>query len=289
MIAVDFAQDRSPSKLYDDHGLGGRSDVVLTDEGVMSSHNPFTNVTALHRCTKVKCGFCSGLSPEARHELSKLARIRSYRAGQTIVAQAEEVHIIGTVLEGVVRANKTLRDGRHQIVGLLLPSDVFGRLDGATSRVSLEAASDANVCSFKRQPFESLMDRFPEIERRMLLAVSDQLDAAQDWMLLLATQSVLERVATFLLMFCARDAGDRGALDIPVSRRDMAAYLGTTVESVSRAMQAMKRAGILEGSHSRHIEVTDFRRLASLSQHEPEQLGIASRLPNIGQNLHTSR
>jgi CRP/FNR family transcriptional regulator, anaerobic regulatory protein len=228
------------------------------------------------RCEAIGCSICIGLPPDARHELARLGRIRSYRAGDTIIAEAEEIGFVGNVVSGVLRMHKTLQDGRQQIVGLLLPTDMFGRVFSPSSHVAIEAASDATLCCYHRPSFEGLFARFPEIEHRTLQAISHELDAAQDWMLLLATQTVVERVATFFLILASKTGGGT-IVEVPISRRDMAAYLGTTVESISRAIHQLARARIVRIIDPHRFEILDPERLSDLSGHEKEQFAMPRR------------
>lgn len=189
-------------------------------------------------------------------------------------AEEERTYYVGTVVSGVLRLQKTLQDGRQQIVGLLLPGDMFGRVFFETSNVSIEAASGAMLCCYNRTDFEALLVRFPELEHRMLLSVLDTLDVAQEWMLLLGCQSVMERVTTFLLIIRRRASGpwrtrpngEAGAsVSVPISRRDMAAYLSTTVESISRTVQDLARQEVIRIIDPHCFEILDESRLLRLS------------------------
>lgn len=230
------------------------------------------------RCPARRCSTCTDISEPAKQELGRLARIRIYRAGETVIAEQDEIVFVGTVLSGVLRLQKTLHDGRQQIVGLLVPGDMVGRVFSSNSHVAIEAAADTTLCCYSRGNFEILLGRFPELEHRMLVAMSHELDAAQDWMLLLATQNVTERVATFLLLMRRASPSDLPVMtrishvvEVPISRKDMAAYLGTTVESISRSIQQMVRSGVIRIIDPQHIEVVHASRLIDLSGHDPSE------------------
>nr|WP_281354931.1 helix-turn-helix domain-containing protein [Chelativorans xinjiangense] len=226
------------------------------------------------RCALHSCSVCRDASPELRAELERLGRLRICRRGETVVGEEEDTPFVGNVVSGVLRTQKTLHDGRQQIVELLLPGDMFGRVFAHTSRVSIEAASNVTLCCFGRAGFEAVMARFPELEHRMLLSIMEELNAAQDWILLLGCQTVTERIASFLLILrrralrpCAAAAtpGAFPIIRVPICRRDMAAYLGTTVESISRTIQEMARRGVLRIIDPQNFEILDERRLSLLS------------------------
>jgi CRP/FNR family transcriptional regulator, anaerobic regulatory protein len=226
------------------------------------------------RCVLLDCSACRGLDPAIKQELERLARIRRYTAGATIVGEGEEIPFVGNIVSGVLRMQKTIPDGRQQIVGLLLPSDMFGRVFSHRSHVSIEAATPVTLCCYSRRAFEALLARFPALEHRMLLSVFDELDAAQDWMMLLGCQTVMERIATFLLIIRGRSPGLSATapnrptsyeIEVPINRRDMAAYLGTTAESISRSIQELARQGVLRIADACHFEILNERRLIWLS------------------------
>ncbi|EKF40153.1 Crp/Fnr family transcriptional regulator [Nitratireductor indicus] len=236
-----------------------------------------SSVTPLTNCLSAQCSFCSNLSEPARAELARISRVRNFGAGETILAEAETFEIVGQVLSGVLRMQKTLFDGRQQIVGLLMPGDLFGHVFAHTSHVAIEAATEAVLCCYHRQSFEALFAQFPEIEHRMLSAVTEELDAAQDWMLLLATQTVTQRVATFFLYLRRKTLPPDmphligpPVIEVPICRRDLAAYLGTTVESVSRSIQQMARERLIRILDPHRFELIDIEGLALLSHTEEE-------------------
>lgn len=242
---------------------------------------PGTTVSPLSRCYGVKCTLCSCLSMGAREELARIARIRNFSSGDTVLAEAEEIGFIGHVLSGVLRMQKTFQDGRQQIVGLLMPGSSFGRVFSHTSHVAVEAATDVVLCCYRRQNFEALFARYPEIEHRMLESMTEEIDAAHDWMLMLATHTVTERMATFFLDLRRKGVGPDGGvpgarlIEVPISRRDFAAYLGTTVESVSRSIQHMARERLIRIVDSHRFELLDIDGLNHLSNGCDEDIGAA--------------
>lgn len=235
-------------------------------------------ISPLARCFGAKCTLCSSLSPGAREELARIARIRNFRAGETVHAEAEMVGFVGHVLSGVLRMQKTLHDGRQQIVGLLMPGSSFGRVFTHTSHVAIEAATDVALCCYRRQSFEALFTRFPEIEHRMLETMTEEIDAAHDWMLMLATHTVTERMATFFLDLRRKGIGAEGSapgarlIEVPICRKDFAAYLGTTVETISRSIQHMARERLIRIVDSHRFELLDMDGLNHLSNGNEEDL-----------------
>lgn len=226
-------------------------------------------------CPILHRSVCAAAGGRLRTEFNRIAHRRTFAAGETIVGEAEEAGIVGNVVRGVLRMVRTMADGRQQIVGLLFPSDMFGRVFATHSRYAIEAATDVELCCFDRGAFEALLVANPDVEHEVLLSTLDELDAARDWMVLLGCQSVMERVAAFLLivrrrmMKMASDEWMPGPhISVPIGRRDMATYLGTTVESISRTVRFMARKGVIRIIDPQNFEVVRWDRLVALSGRE---------------------
>lgn len=181
---------------------------------------------------------------------------------------------IASVTNGVVKMTKSLSDGREQIVGLAFAADLVGRPFAHDTAVRVEAATDVTLCSFDRPQFERLLSQHPDIESALLKAKLNELDAAKEWMLLLGRKSAQERVATFLSMLATRladegrrhaTAGTQVVIELPLSRKEIASYLGLTLETVSREFSKLKKAGIIEVSGVHTISIPDVDRLQAMT------------------------
>ena len=190
---------------------------------------------------------------------------RSFEAGDTILWRGEPLEYVASVVSGVASLSKTLEDGRTQMVGLLLPSDFIGRPGRREIEFDVIAASDVTLCCFERKPFERLVEDTPHVAQRLMELALDELDAARDWMLLLGRKTAREKIATFIEMFARRsrvDTGDMtGAVFLPLTRDQIANYLGLTLETVSRQFSALKSDGIIDFSDRRRLLVTDLAAL----------------------------
>lgn len=220
---------------------------------------------------------CGAENAIAAQELERISRTRLVPAGQTIISENSEIAFVGNVVKGVLKLSKTLEDGRQQIVGLLFPSDFFGRIYQERSQFSFEAASDVEICVFDRAAFEALLARHPDVEHEILLQILDELDAVREWLVVLGCQNAEEKVAGFLLMLLRRTAyrgcsrGDYGAKTIvqfPINRKDIAMFLGTTLETISRKLQQMSREGVLRIIDGQHFEILDAERLSKIAGHD---------------------
>ncbi|MEM9099579.1 MAG: Crp/Fnr family transcriptional regulator, partial [Pseudomonadota bacterium] len=184
---------------------------------------------------------CSYSTRDELAELNAAKFYRDYRAGSEIVGESELMSSLGSIVTGVVALQKTLEDGRRQMVGLLFPSDFIGRPLRSQAPYEAVAVTDVRMCMFQRQKFEQILRENVSLERRLLEITLDELDAARDWMLLLGRKTAREKIASFLMILARRArSSDGGSLSngsriqIPLSREAIAEYIGLTIETVSR-------------------------------------------------------
>ena len=177
-----------------------------------------------------------------------------YSKGTEIFGQAEPADYIYQVIEGAVRSHKLLSDGRRQIGAFHLPSDIFGLENGDFHRFTAEAIVKTTACVVKRQSLERVVKTDPAMVRSLLTMTTDNLQHVENHMLLLGCKNSQERVAAFLLEMHGRLA-TADVMALPMSRRDIADYLGLTLETVSRMLSEFHRKGYL-----RFLNATPNRR-----------------------------
>ncbi len=175
----------------------------------------------------------------------------SYPRNSEIFAEEEPSDYLYQVVCGSVRTYKILSDGRRQIGGFYLPGDIFGLQYGDEHTFSAEAMTDAKVRVVRRSAFNELARRDPSIAQELFRLTSRELGRMQKRMLLLI-KSAQERVASFLLEMAERVPASP-AIELPMSRQDIADYLGMTIETVSRTFTALEAAATIEVTTSRRI------------------------------------
>ena len=178
----------------------------------------------------------------------------AYLKGTKIFGEADPADCIYQVVEGAVRSHKLLSDGRRQIGAFHLPGDIFGLENGDFHRFTAEAIVDTTVRLVKRQSLERVAKTDPAVARSLLTMTTDNLKHVENHMLLLGRKTSQERVAAFLLEMNSR-VTEPGVVALPMSRRDIADYLGLTLETVSRALSEFKRKGYLKFLGSTHRQI----------------------------------
>lgn len=206
-------------------------------------------------------GVCGALEGRDIEKLNRISHRRTFSAGQIILAEGAHAEFFAAIIGGVVKLTKTLADGRQHIVGLLFPGDFLGRAFRAENKYYAEAATDVELCCFPRVGFEKLLAECPAVENCLFQLTLNELDACQEWMLLLGRKSAEERVASFLLMIARRatpPANEVAQFQLPLARSDIADCLGLTIETVSRQITRLKSRNIIELVSNREILVPNM-------------------------------
>ncbi|MGU3340716.1 helix-turn-helix domain-containing protein [Methylobacterium mesophilicum] len=181
-----------------------------------------------------------------------------YGREEEVYGEGEEAEFVYRVVSGAVRTHKVLSDGRRQITGFHLPGDLFGFEQGDSHRHTAEALSETKVLIFRRRQVERAATERAEVACQLWGMAASGLRYAQDHMLLLGRRSAVERVATFLMEVDER-LGGTGTFALPMTRRDIADYLGLTIETVSRTFSHLEEDGALQRVGGRHVSLRRAR------------------------------
>jgi len=168
-----------------------------------------------------------------------------------IYGENEPAEYLYKVISGTVRTYKVLNDGRRQIGFFYLPGDVFGLEVGDKHSFSAEAIVDCKVLVIKRSSVVALAARQSDVSRQLWEMTATELRRVQDHIMLLI-KTAQERVAGFLLEMAARVPGST-EIELPMSRQDIADYLGLTIETVSRTLTQLENSSAIAVPTSRRI------------------------------------
>jgi CRP/FNR family transcriptional regulator len=210
---------------------------------------------------------CASLDPAELREFEHLGRRVHFAAGETVFSEEDITTSFYNLIEGVMRLYKLLPDGRRQIVGFALPGDFLGTNMTGRHNFSADAIGAVTVCQFAKTPFGRFIEDRPHLLRRINELAIRELSHARDHMVLLGRRSADEKVATFLLgwrerLFSLEKSSN--TVPLPMSRQDIADYLGLTVETVSRTLTKLERQGAIEIVHG-GISLRDPARVEALA------------------------
>ena len=175
----------------------------------------------------------------------------SFARNSEIYGENEPAEFLYKLVSGAVRTSKILNDGRRQIGEFYLPGDIFGLEVGTEHAFSAEAIADAKVIVIKRSAVEALAARDNDVARQLWATTGRELQRMQEHILLLI-KSAQERVAGFLLEMAER-IKSTDELELPMSRQDIADYLGLTIETVSRTLTILENSAAIALPTSRRI------------------------------------
>ncbi|WP_439368631.1 helix-turn-helix domain-containing protein [Bradyrhizobium sp. PMVTL-01] len=189
----------------------------------------------------------------------------SYRRGAEIFGEGEEPEYVYQIISGAVRTYKLLPDGRRQINAFHLAGDMFGFENETTHRFTAEAIVETNVHLMRRASILEAVRNGRAGTRDLIKFVTQNLQHAESHMLLLGRKTSLERVTAFLLEMDER-LQHPDVMSLPMNRRDIADYLGLTLETVSRALSILRDEGLLrfDGNTQRRLELVDRGALAKI-------------------------
>jgi CRP/FNR family transcriptional regulator len=169
---------------------------------------------------------------------------RRFGEDETVFLEDDPADDVYEVTEGVVRLCKLLPDGRRAIVGFLYPGELAGLASGGRYPLTAEAVTPVAVRSCPRRALDRAANCSPDVQRHLSALLWRELEAAQARLVLLGRMSAIERVASFLVTLSRREHG-ANRLRLPMSRLDIADYIGLTIETVSRTLTQLKRQGII--------------------------------------------
>jgi len=233
------------------------------------------------RCSKCgarEVGVCGALEAGDLLQLATIATHRRLAKGDVLFGEDGVADRVYVVMQGALRLTRLLADGRRCIVGFALQGDFVGYSTARSFLYGAEALQPSVACAMPRSRFESLMTEMPHLMSRVCGLTIEALSDAQGHMVALARQSVEERMAAFLLQLETRTGAcgfDGGIVNLPMSRADLADYLGMTLETASRCLNAWRRDGLLEMESPRRLRLLNRDRMQALATGE-ETTRVAS-------------
>ena len=183
--------------------------------------------------------------------IEKTGAPMQFGRGTEIYGEGEPADYLYKVVSGAVCTYRVLTDGRSQVKSFYLAGDIFGLEFGGEHSLSAEATINSKLLMMRRSAVIALAGRDSSVTRQLWMISAKELQRAQEHLMLLV-RTAQERVVCFLLEMAARTPG-ANEIDLPMSRRNIAEYLGLTVETVSRVVTQLENSGAITLDTSRHI------------------------------------
>lgn len=231
--------------------------------------DPGLAVEPCAQCGAREQSVCNAIPDRELHRLSEAATTHTAAPGNSFITEGEAASAFFNITAGSAKLYKLLPDGRRQITGFAAVGHFLGLAVSDTYAFSAEAIDTVRYCRFSRRKLRLLLDDFPAMEKRLLQLASNELVAAQEQMLLLGRKTARERVATFLLaqsrlgLICPKP---RARFELPMTRGDIADYVGLTIETVSRSLTKLRSDGLIEIPNQTEIVIRNRSGLEHIAE-----------------------
>ncbi|MEM6375413.1 MAG: helix-turn-helix domain-containing protein [Pseudomonadota bacterium] len=222
---------------------------------ISSDHDTATSIRGLY-------GAASNSHARAQATTTRI------QAGSYLFYEGDAVERLYEVVSGVLRLTRLLEDGRRQVIAFGYPGDIIGFPAGSCHHTDCDAITDATLRCYRSSALET-GDGDPELHAKLLRAALAEISAMQDHFMMLGRKSAAERVASFLCALTERNGQQIGAyqqITLPMSRADIADFLGLTIETVSRCFTALRKSGTIALDGSQKVIVLNEAALQAQSK-----------------------
>lgn len=225
----------------------------------------------IHNCHQGGCGHghksCVALVPIFNHlekeqmeEIGAAIRPLSFCKGEVIYSQGDPSDSLYIVSKGRIRIYRLSESGKEQLLRILDPGDFTGELALFSESLHESCASamtDVELCTVKRSDLQSLLLKYPSISLKLMAEFSRRLEQSERQTTSFATEKAETRLALFLLDCLLK--GDGGKIvTLPMSKKDLASFLGTTPETISRKLLELEEEGLIRQISNKKIEIIDI-------------------------------
>lgn len=211
---------------------------------------------------------CVSLVPIFNHlesgqmdDIAKQTQSKTFKKGEYLYQPGETSDSLYIIHTGLVRIFHLTESGKEQLVRFLFPGDFTGEMAVFNSSIHesfAEATKDTTVCVLTRSHMQTILTKYPAISLKIMEEFSNRLEKSEKQTTLVATEKVETRLALFLAELMDSDSGE---IVLPMSKKDLASYLGTTPETISRKLGSLEDRGLIRQVTNKKIVITDLDEL----------------------------
>ncbi|MBP1932355.1 Crp/Fnr family transcriptional regulator [Ammoniphilus resinae] len=208
------------------------------------------------------------MTDEEAELLQKVTYRHCYDKGEYIFQEGDPSNTLFVVHEGLIKLSKLSDEGKEQIIRLLFPGDFFGQfslLENKNHYANAEVLEPTTVCEIHREDFIPVLERNPAMAIRFLLALSERLHQADEWISTISLLEVERRLAKALLLFHEKTKINHQQVLLPISKKDFASLIGTTPETLSRKLVYFESLGFLRLIGKKDVQILDPKGLLDLA------------------------
>lgn len=200
------------------------------------------------------------LEPAQMDEIMSLIRSLTFKRGENLYSPGDPANTLYIVSEGKIKIYRLSESGKEQLIRFLRPGDFTGELalfSDSVHEAYAEAIEDTSVCTITRSEFNELLLKYPSISLKVLSEFSHRLEQSEKQTTRFATERVETRIALFLIECMDKDSRSQ-IVELPMSKKDLASYLGTSPESISRKLTEIEEVGLIEQISNKRIKILDL-------------------------------
>jgi CRP/FNR family transcriptional regulator, anaerobic regulatory protein len=234
--------------------------------------------TELHACEACTGKYCARKAPifsileneQLEEVMSSIIR-RKYKKGQIVFFEGDVSDKFYIINGGKIKIFKYTKEGKEQILYILSEGDFIGYLSllkKGKFDFNAEALEDVNVCMLTKDDFDKIVKKTPEISLKILENLHDRLISLENLVQTLSTKDIEARIAGILKNFAkefGREEAEGIVIEMPLSREEMANYIGVTRETMSRKLSSMEDDGLIELIGNKKIVIKDLQLLEELA------------------------
>lgn len=197
------------------------------------------------------------LEEQQMNEITNITQPVRYKKGESVYRSGDLSHSLFIVHEGKIRVYRLSENGKEQLIRILMPGDFTGELalfSETTYTAFAEAMADTKVCRINRDAFQKLLIKYPTISLKVLAEFSKRLAQSEKQTTRFATETVETRIAIFLAE-CIKKDQPSTEIELPMSKKDLASYLGTTPETISRKFAELEEQGLIKQKTHKRIQL----------------------------------
>ena len=234
---------------------------MATSVSLSDNCNASARPAACDLCTVREQSICADLGERELARVEKTMARRAVAKGRALMEEGEPNSSLFVLVRGSFRLSKHLEDGRRQITGFLFPGDFVGVRATESSAYTAEALEDSHVCHFPHNFLDSIAQDCPGVKDRLIARGQTEYHKAQDHIVLLGKKNAEERVESFLRLVAkaigSESESGHTTIPLPMSRQDVADYLGLRLETLSRTLAALKKSGAIETLSRSEVVMND--------------------------------
>ncbi|MHC0036148.1 Crp/Fnr family transcriptional regulator [Pseudoneobacillus sp. C159] len=208
-----------------------------------------------------------GLSVEEMGDLGAAIKSRTYLKGEYVFREGDPSDALVVVHQGTIKVSKVNDEGKEQIIRILFPGDFFGQyslLDNKNHYADAQCLEETNVCFLHKTDFKKILERNPSMAMNFMMALSEMLQIADEWIGTISLMEVERRLAKALLLFMERE-NDDDYFQLPVPKKDFASLIGATPETLSRKLVNLQSTEVIELDGRRGIRLLDIDKLKEIA------------------------